>query len=92
MIEGQQELSGKVGYFIGSDPAQWKSRLPTYGQVRYRELWSGIDLIYLGQGGRLKYEFIVKPGAGLRRIQLAYSGIDGLRVSDAGDLILKTAE
>ncbi|MBI1987948.1 MAG: hypothetical protein HYS70_06350 [Nitrospinae bacterium] len=65
--------------------------LPTYGQVRYRELWPGIDLVYRGQGGRLKYELIVKPGADPRQIRLAYNRIEGMSVNDAGDPILQTA-
>lgn len=90
MIEGGEKLPGKVNYFIGNDPAQWQRGLPTYGQVRYRELWPGIDLIYRGTG-QIKYEFIVKPGADPTQIRLVYRGIEGLSVSDAGDLILRTA-
>lgn len=54
-------------------------------------MWPGIDLIYRGQGGQLKYEFVVKPGADPRQTRLAYRGIEGLSLSDAGDLVLKTA-
>ncbi|MBI2876816.1 MAG: SBBP repeat-containing protein [Candidatus Tectomicrobia bacterium] len=90
-VEGEEELPGKVSYFTGSDPTQWKRGLPTYGRVRYRGLWPGIDLVYRGQGGRLKYEFVVKPGADPSRIRLAYRGIEGMSVNNAGDLILKTA-
>ena len=35
---------------------------PTYGQVVYRELWPGIDMVFRGQGGKLKYEFHLAPG------------------------------
>lgn len=31
-------LTGTVNYLIGNDPARWQTRIPTYGQVRYREI------------------------------------------------------
>ncbi|MBM3496153.1 MAG: hypothetical protein FJX72_17810 [Armatimonadetes bacterium] len=37
----------------------------------------------------LEYDFIIKPGADPRRIQLAFEGADRIRVAD-GDLILST--
>src|SRR4029434_5332632 len=47
-VAGLEELPGKAHYFIGNDPAQWRANAPTYAKVRYRELYSGIDLVYYG--------------------------------------------
>ncbi len=35
---------------------------PTYGGVRYQQLYPGIDLSYDGTEGRLKGTFTVAPG------------------------------
>jgi len=35
-ISGQEELSGKVNYFIGDDPGKWRTNIATYGRVLYR--------------------------------------------------------
>src|SRR5258708_7649029 len=43
---GQQELAGKVNYFIGNDPAKWRTNISTYEQVQYKEVYPGIDLVY----------------------------------------------
>ncbi len=44
----EERLSGKVDYFIGNNPKRWKTDIPTYGKVRYREVYPGIDLVFYG--------------------------------------------
>ena len=45
-IAGIEELPGKVNYFIGNDPAQWRTNLATYAKVKYESIYPGVDLIY----------------------------------------------
>lgn len=42
-IEGAQEQEGKINYLMGKDQSQWKTNIPTFGKVVYRDLYSGID-------------------------------------------------
>ncbi len=51
---------------------------------------NGIDLVYKGVPGGMKYEFIVQPRANPDVIQLAYTGIDGLSIDGSGNLIIHT--
>jgi hypothetical protein len=88
--EGRRQLAGKVNYLLGNDPAQWRTGLPTYAEVAYRELWPGIDLVFRGAGGTLKYEFLVRAGADVDDIRLAYRGAKGLAVDKAGNLRIQT--
>src|SRR5688572_6421857 len=90
-IEGQGLLTGKANYLIGNDPNEWHTDLPTYGQVVYRDLWPGVDMVFRGDANRLKYEFLVRPGARVEDIQLAYRGADRLSVNKAGQLLIGTA-
>ncbi len=63
-VAGSDALPGKVNYFVGKDAKKWRSNVPTYAQVRYRNIYPGVDLAYHGsQGGHLEYDFIVAPGA-----------------------------
>ena len=63
-VAGANELPGKVNYFLGTDPKKWRTNVPTYAQVRYRDVYPGIDLVYYGnQGGQLEYDFVVGSGA-----------------------------
>ena len=91
VIAGQTAQSGMVNYIVGNDPAQWHTNLPTYGQVAYRDLWPGIDLLFSGANGQLKYEFLVKPGARLRDIRLNYRGANQLSVDRDGNLLIDTS-
>ena len=87
-ITGQTPQSGTVNYLIGNDPARWHTNLATYGEVVYRDLWPGIDLLFRSEKGQLEYEFLVKAGARVQDIRLAYRGADRLSVDHDGELIV----
>jgi len=89
-MTGLEELPGKVNYLIGNDPDRWRTNVPTYKKVRYREVYPGIDLIYYGKQGRLEYDFVVKPGSDHRTIKLAFNDVDSLEIDSKGDLLLHT--
>ena len=87
--EGRDRSTAEVSYFKGAR-ADWKTALPVYNEIVYKDLWPGIDLIYTGEQGRLKYTFIVSPGADPDQIKLSYSGADSLHVDANGEMIVKT--
>jgi hypothetical protein len=86
LVAGDRQ-AGKVNYITS---AVRKTGLPTYGTITYRELWPGIDMVFRGRGGTLKYEFHVAPGADPSRIRLAYRGADGLAIGATGNLLVGT--
>ena len=91
-ITGENIMSGRTNYFIGSDPQQWHTDVAQYERVRYAEVYPGIDAIYYGQQQSLEYDFEVAPGADPRRIRLGFKGVRQLKVEAAtGDLLLRTA-
>ncbi len=63
--------------------------ISTFSNVTYRNLWPGIDLTYSGTVNRLKYQFVVHPGADLTQIRLAYRGA-AVVLNDAGQLEVST--
>ena len=79
-----------ISYFNGSQ-AKWQIGLKTYKKLVYRDLWPGIDLIYSGTARRLKYLFVVKPGADPDQIKLVYRGADSVQIDDDGRLAVRTA-
>jgi hypothetical protein len=85
---GQERTEALVSYFKGS-PDEWHTGLPTYSKIVYSDLWPGIDLAYSGTVDRLKYEFVVQPGADPARIRLAYRGAT-VGVNEAGQLAVST--
>lgn len=90
-IDGMEQLPGIVNYFIGNDPAKWRTKIPTYAKVQYKEAYPGIDLAYYGNQGKLEYDFIVAPGADPSQIKLAFEGASEIKVANSGDLMLTTA-
>jgi hypothetical protein len=90
-VSGLEELPGKANYFLGNDPKQWRSNIPTYGKVKYHDVYPGIDLVYYGQQRQLEYDLIVAPGANPRGIRLSFEGVDSLEVDPQGNLILHTS-
>ncbi|MBW2147564.1 MAG: SBBP repeat-containing protein [Deltaproteobacteria bacterium] len=89
-MEGIDQQAGKVNYFTGEEKSGWRTNAPIYNKIIYRNLWNGVDLRYEGRGGNLKYEFEVAPGGDPGVIRLAYAGIEGLRISDSGALVIST--
>jgi hypothetical protein len=83
-LEARSKLPAKVNYLIGRDPANWRTGLPTYRELVYRNLWPGIDLHLQGEPGRLKYEFQVQAGADPSRILVTYQGARGVSRTRAG--------
>src|SRR5437773_9448277 len=91
LMSGFDELPGKANYFIGNDPAKWRTNVPTYARVHYREVYPGIDLVYYGNQRQLEYDFVVAPGGDPNRIVLGFQGADRLEVNTQGELVLHVA-
>ncbi|MBA3966653.1 MAG: hypothetical protein H0X47_12940 [Nitrospirales bacterium] len=89
-IAGERKLSGKAHYFKGSDPIKWQKNVSTYAQVRYAEIYPGIDLVYYGNQQQLEYDFIIAPGEDPSSITINFQGVDTLNIEPNGDLILQT--
>lgn len=92
-IHGLDELPGRSHSFIGRDPSRWRTNVPTYARVGYRDIYPGIDVVYYGtQERQLEYDFVVGPGADPRAIRLTFDGVDRLELSGAGDLVLHVGD
>ena len=92
-IQGLDELPGRSHSFIGRDPSRWRTNVPTYARVAYRDIYPGIDLVYYGtQERQLEYDFVVGPGADPRAIRLTFDGVDRLELNGTGDLVLHVGD
>ncbi|HYP27020.1 MAG TPA: SBBP repeat-containing protein [Blastocatellia bacterium] len=89
--EGLELMEGTSNYFVGGDEKKWRTAIPNYGRVLYRQVYAGIDVSYYGNQRELEYDFIVAPGASSKAIRLEFKGARRMRVDEAGDLLLGTA-
>lgn len=88
LVSGVEPLPGVMNSFIGRDPERWRTGIPTYARVEYRDVYPGIDLVYYGNHRQMEYDFIVAPGADPGVIALAFDGSGDPIVDASGDLIL----
>jgi hypothetical protein len=87
-VAGADALPGKSNYFVGNDPNKWRTNVPTYGAVKYSDVYPGIDLVYHGNQRLLEYDFVVSPGADPRSIDLRFQGAKKFSVNDQGALVI----
>jgi len=77
-------LPSRSNFLVGGDPGKWRTDVPNYREVTYRNLYDGIDLIYTPASNGVKYEFIVRPGADPASIIMRYVGVESLILDTTG--------
>ena len=87
-VEGQDELVGKVNYFVGDNREKWRRNIPTYRKVYFKDVYPGIDMVYYGNQRELEYDFVVAPGVDPKVIRFRVEGADRIRLDQAGSLLL----
>lgn len=69
-------------FFLGNDSSRWAGNVKSYGWVKRKELYEGIDLRVYRHNEELKYDLIVQPGADAAQVELEYEGADSLVLRD----------
>ncbi len=87
---GRNPLPYGSNFFIGNDPARWRTGVPSYREIVYEDLYPGIDLAYRLTEAGAKYEFLVRPGAAPSAISIRYDGADAMAVDSQGSLVVRT--
>jgi Beta-propeller repeat len=88
-VVGEDPQPGRVNYFFGNNPARWRRNVPTYGAVRYKNVYPGIDLLYYGSHRQLEYDFEIHAGADPQAIEFEIQGASQIELDSAQNLILK---
>jgi hypothetical protein len=81
-------LPGKSNYFIGNNPAKWRTGVPQFARVRYENVYPGINLVFYGNQGHLEYDFQVTPSGDPSRAELEFNGAEKLELRD-GSLVIR---
>jgi len=88
----RDRLRGVSNYFIGSNPANWHSGIPTYAEVKYRAVYPEIDVAYHGQTGHVEFDFDIAAGADPSRIVMAVDGAGDIDVNRDGDAVMRAGK
>lgn len=87
--EGRKPYVHLKNYYIGNDLTRWAENVASFQQVKYQNLYPGIDLLTYSKGDHLKYDFQVSAGADPDLIKVQYDGADKVELID-GQLYLET--
>ncbi len=87
-LNASDEQASQTNYLLGRDPSRWRTHIPNFRRVAYRDLYSGIDAVFYGNGQKLEHDFIVAPGADYRLIRLRLTGARQASVDADGNLRL----
>ena len=87
---GEALQPGYSNYFIGNNPAMWRSKVQSYAVARYSNIYPNTDLEIYTASAALKYNWVVHPGGNPQQIRLTYEGPDGVEVSREGNLRIST--
>jgi len=85
-IIADEKMPGHVNYFVGNDKTKWRSNVPTYGAVIYKDVYKNIDVKFYGNNKNIEHDVIVHPGGDFSLVKFAYEGVKGLKVNESGDL------
>ena len=78
----------KTLYFLGAQ-SNWRTNRH-FAQIRYPQIYPGIDLVFHSAAGHLEYDFEVAPNADVKSIRIRYEGAR-ISLSGAGDLKITLA-
>ena len=89
-VEGINAHHFHENYFIGNDSTKWANKVPVYKEIKYKNVYDGIDMHYYEGFGHLKYDFIVHPKQSVKDIKIQFNGLNHIYLK-AGHLILETS-
>lgn len=88
-IRAEGELPGYVNYYLPHCPAG-VTGVREYGRIVYENVYDDIDLELFSMSGRMKYNFVVRPGGNAGDIRMKYDGTTATAVTGEGALTIDT--
>jgi hypothetical protein len=68
--EGREAAGGEVTYLL----PEGQMEAQRFAKVVAADAYPGIDVVFYLKGGKLEYDFVVKPGADATKIRIAFDG------------------
>ena len=87
---GEEQRLATASFFVGSDPAAWRTGVMSYDAINMGEVYEGICLRLKAAANNVEKIFVVAPGAEPARIRVGLEGVDAMRVLEDGRLELDT--
>ena len=91
LVEAREKLDTEYNFFLGNDPTRWRTGVPVYCEVIYRDLWPGLSLIFREEAGGLSYEIVAESGVTLNQMNFSYAGADQTTFQKNGYYMIETS-
>ncbi len=85
-VESHQKSPQYFNYFTGKNPEKWKTKVPAYNEILYRNIFNGIDFKLTYTQPELEYTYRVNPYADPAQIVVSYAGAGKLFIDRKGNL------
>jgi hypothetical protein len=86
---GSETQEGVTNYFVGNDPARWRTGVEGYARVCYPGVLPGVDLVYYGTGQRrLEYDLVLAPGTDPKSVALTFDGASAVTLGVDGSAVI----
>lgn len=86
----ESPLPGYHNFFLGNDPARWKSGVKGYGSITIEGVAPGCDAVLRANRSGAKYDLVVAPGADPAAIRIAFEGAERVELRGAA-LVVHTS-
>lgn len=86
-VAGAEPLVTRYSYFYAHRAIR---NLPSYGQVVYRGVYPGVDLVFRSRAGKLEYDWRLAAGAAAGAIRLRLRGYRRAALGPGGEIVLGT--
>lgn len=90
VVQGRDQLASYSNYFMGNQSKNWHVDVPHYAGVSYQNIYPGIGIYFYNKSNKLEYDVQVTPQGNVKNIKLQLVGMQSLRLSSKGDLIITT--
>jgi hypothetical protein len=84
-VEARGELLARSHFFLGGDPSAWRTDVPSFEEIVYREVRPGTDLAIRFENGELVYEILSSGAAPYEAVSFIYEGTE--RIEREGDAV-----
>src|SRR5271156_6609880 len=96
--QGKSAVGGETNYFLGNDPAQWRTHVKHFAAAAAHNVLPGVDIVAYGNAEGVEYDLRVAPGTNTDDLGLAIAssgtagaGSEHVRLDGSGDLIIALA-
>jgi hypothetical protein len=99
ILQGRNEHAKAIGkeksktyhnYLTSGDPSHSKGYVGLYKEVAISSVYDKIDMRYYFEDNSLRYDYILKPGADVRKIKMQLEGTELSYINELGEWIFET--